>query len=88
VNSRYPLQVNVLSDNWKYNGNHDYKGRGSLALVNEPTQERPFHYRCANSFKPAAIYPARWIKPGEKLEILMSKRGSKRTRSCDLDTRS
>lgn len=86
---RFPLQAQILNGRWKYNGNHEYKGAGNLQLTGQTDQDLSYHYRCVNSFKVKGdTYQARWVKPGQKLEILMSKPGSHRTETCRLDTRS
>ena len=88
ANPRFPLQVQVLSARWKYNGNHEYKGAGILALVGQSTQDIAYHYRCVNSFEASDTYQARWVKPGQTLEILMSGPRSHHTNTCRLDTHS
>jgi hypothetical protein len=88
ANPRFPLQVQIVSGRWKYNGNHEYKGSGSMRLVGQASQSLTYKYRCADSFKDSGqTYAARWVKQGQKLEILMSKPNSHRTTACRLSTR-
>ena len=85
---RYPLEVQILEGRWMYNGNHEYKGKGSLQVEGQPGKPVSYTYRCVNSFEEAGLtYPARWVKPGRKLEILMISRGSKHTKACRLSVR-
>jgi hypothetical protein len=88
VNPRYPLKVEILDGRWRYNGNHEYQGKGSLSLLGVSNRDIGYRYRCAYSFETRGeTYEARWVKPHETLEILLSKPGSNPTKPCRLDTR-
>jgi hypothetical protein len=69
-----------------YAGNHSYKGLGTFQLQAANTQY-DFHYNCAYSFIAwNQNYQARWVVPGKKLEILMSKPGGKSVKHCRVRT--
>jgi hypothetical protein len=88
-NPRFPLQAQILNGNWKYNGNHEYKGSGTVVLLGQTNETLSYKYRCVNSFRGSGLtYQARWVKAGQKLEILMDKPNSRGTRACRLSTRS
>jgi len=87
ANARFPLRARMVTGQWSYSGNHEYKGEGTLSLVSASSKRYSFNYRCAYSFQiENKTYMARWITPDEKLEILMSKPGSNRTKPCRLST--
>ena len=89
ANPRYPLQAKILNGHWIYNGNHEYKGYGTVMLLGQTKQSLSYKYRCVYSFRVSGMtYEARWVKPGQKLEILMGKPNSHRTESCKLSTTS
>ena len=75
----------IAGRSW-YAGNHAYKGDGRLVLQ-ATHQAFVFRYTCAYAFVAEnETYSARWIVPGKKLEILMSKPRSSALERCRVTT--
>ena len=86
MNPRFPITVRLdLQDN-RYDG-FDYAGSGTGHVFNPQGENIEFRYRCDLTFSvgPTEFY-ARWVKPGRKLEILLEKPGTTRTRTCRVST--
>jgi hypothetical protein len=85
-NPDYPLHARILAIHWEHNryGTHGY-GRGDLLSP----QEQGFDYTfdCGDPFittKGEELYPARWKKQNERIEILESRVGTDKFERCEL----
>jgi hypothetical protein len=86
TNPRFTLRVHMQSGKSRYAGSHEYKGSGGLRLE-AYNKQYAFHYSCAYSFLAQdQEYAARWIIRDKKLEILLSKPGSKSVKRCRVTT--
>jgi hypothetical protein len=85
VKPGFAVNARILTEDWVYQGNHEYKGEGTMRLVEGPDRQLSYRYTCAYRFQArSATYPARWIEPGKKIRILMSKPGSSHATACTL----
>ncbi|WP_142988152.1 hypothetical protein [Granulicella rosea] len=88
--TQYPLQVHILSDSWGGGVHRGYHGHGKGNVVEgSEIHGMEYQFHCVNRFFTSDAdedYPARWKKPGLKLEIVMGVIGSEtKTRTCDLE---
>jgi hypothetical protein len=85
-NPRFNVDVLLQSGHWRYAGHHEYKGAGELLLPASNSEYR-FSAACAYSFSSnMQSYTARWVVPGKKLELLMSKPGANSVKRCRVRT--
>jgi len=83
---KFNLAARMIAGRSRYAGNHAYKGDGRLVLQ-ATHQAFAFRYTCAYAFAAEnQTYSARWIVPGKKLEILMSKPRSNALERCRVAT--
>jgi len=84
---QFKLTARMVVGHSNYVGNHEYRGGGRL-VVEASKRPYDFRYSCAYSFVAQnQTYPARWIVPDRKLEILMARPDSSKVKRCKVTTK-
>jgi len=82
----YPVRLHVLMGYWRYDG--AAHGYGSANLLGDTATGLDYTYDCSFGFLPNTqvqeYYQGHWIKPGERMEILLHRMGSDKVDRCEL----
>ena len=83
----YPVHLHVLTTYRRY-GTGRTEGYGSANILGDNPQGLDYSYSCAHGFlantQADESFQGPWVKPGQRLEILLQRIGSDRVDRCEL----